>query len=196
MNEGSKFSIVDYRTKRLHVRSYLKERIAKKLQDFYYVKLFDLYMDKLEFLKEINDLNLLVMLNGIYNEKEGAVKKEKVVVAETNNLVNSIKNEASLVLKTAELEANFTKIKIEEINSEQKLEFTYLKVIDKSLKELKFKQPSQAISRNESQRILSFCYLSSLTNTNTTVNYYSPNKYPSQMPGQSLAGLAGLVSLN
>jgi len=69
MNQGLKFSVEDYRTKRVTIVKALREKLKERLKESYFINVINVFMDRLTFTQEINRLNLLVVLNGVYNEK-------------------------------------------------------------------------------------------------------------------------------
>ena len=176
MNEGQKFSIEDFKTKRSKIKEYLKEKLAARLKKDYLMDLFDLYFSDLKFTPEIDKLNLLRMLNGIYNEKAIYERITNVTIAETKLQIESIKNEARLILSQAEANAYNETLKKEKINYEFRLEWAHSNMLNNSLDQLGFyQQDKQTVNKQFiSKRILSFCYLSSLINHDKLV-FYSRN---------------------
>ena len=69
MNQGLKFSIEEYRTKRVSIVKNLREKLKERLKNDYFINVINVFMERLTFTQEINRLNLLVVLNGVYNEK-------------------------------------------------------------------------------------------------------------------------------
>ena len=196
MNEGQKFSVEDFRTKRVEIVRTLKEKIKERLRKDYFINVINLFMDKLSFTQEINRLNLLVVLNGVYNEKAINEQQNEFVNLETRVMVNKIQNEAKLELEKADLVANYTVIEIAEKEADFILEVSYLKMLTKSLKELNFFK-EKVTNKAESQRTLSYCYLSSLINTNSSVKFHSPSDGPTinaPLFGY-LTGKSGLITM-
>jgi hypothetical protein len=164
MNFGQKFSIDDFRTKRLKITEYLNAKLRRKLEQEYSINLFGLYFDRLRFTDQINKLNLKRMINGILNEKAMYEKNYDVTVAETQLRVKQLKNQAELVLQKAKHKTENEIIKIEQKNADVKLELVHLSGLNKGLHELDFISKSGSQSKNATQRIISYCYMSALAN--------------------------------
>lgn len=173
MNDGLKFSIEDFRTKRAFIVKSLREKVVKRLKNDYFINVLSVFMEKISFTEKINSLNLLVVLNGVYNEKAFNEQQSEFVSLKTKVMVNKIQNEAKLELQKADLVANYTVIEVAKTQANFMLEMSYLKKLTQSLKELNF-FTDKVKTKAESQRAMSFCYLSSLINTNSSVNYYAP----------------------
>ena len=205
MNAGQQFSIDDYRAKRLKVRKHLKERLAKRLAEDYSVILFDLYLDKLQFTDEINQLNLKRMLNGIYNEKAVYEKQTVVTREETLLKTQALRNQATLILQSAELEANYTYLKFAQVNQETLLEKTFVGYLNRSYNDLNFYDGGAAKAASNKKIMMSYCWLSSLLNCKGNVTYYlmdknfasAPTVAPSgtspAFPGLGYEGMLGLI---
>lgn len=116
LNHGLEFSIDDYRTRRTYVRDSLRNRLKRKLEGEYGLRLLDVYLGRISFTKEINHLNLLRMLNGVFNEKATYDKQTNVTRAETQVRVNQLKNEAKLEYEYAQAKAINQVRKIQEVN--------------------------------------------------------------------------------
>ena len=69
MNQGLTFSVEEYRTKRISIVKTLREKLKDRLKNDYFINVINVFMERLTFTQEINRLNLLVVLNGVYNEK-------------------------------------------------------------------------------------------------------------------------------
>jgi hypothetical protein len=174
-NEGAKFSIDDYRTKRVVIMHHLQEKLRDRLKADYFINVINMFMHKLTFTDTINQLNLLVVLNKVYYERDFAEQQGEFVTLNTKVLVNTILNKAHLQLQTAVIHANFSFIEKAKIEAYKTIEVTYLNEMTRNVKELNFtKGHGGAPNRGESQRIMSYCYLSSLINTNSTVKYSAP----------------------
>lgn len=196
LNFGLKFSIDDFRTNRVKIRTYLKEKLKQKLENEYLVDFFELYFDKIKFTSEINRLNLLRMLNGIYNERAVYDKQSNLTRAETELQVQIFKNKANEILEKAKTEANNLVIKKQETDSIVRLEFVHLNGLNTSVYGLDlFKSYKPIQSSNETQKVLSFCYLNSLIN-NDKIRILTPDKhFPLQSSTSSqLDGLIGLIN--
>lgn len=206
MNAGQQFSIDDYRTKRLRVRKHLKERLAKRLADDYSVVLFDLYLDKLQFTEEINQLNLKRMLNGIYNEKAVYEKQTVLTREETLLKTQALRNQATLILQTAELEANYTYLKMAQVSKDTTLEKTFVGFLNRSYNELSFYDGGAAKAASNKKLMMSYCWLSSLLNCKSNVTFYVMDKNFAGMapssapmgsspayPGIGYEGMLGLI---
>ena len=195
-NEGLKFSVEEYRTQRVKIIKVLREKITKRLKNDYHITVLNLFMEKLSFSNQINNLNLLVVLNNVLNEKAANEQQSEFVNLQTNVMVNKIQNEAQLELQKADLIANFTVIEKAKTQADFTLEMSYLKKLTQSLKELNF-YVDKVKTKAESQRVMSFCYLSSLINTNSSVKYYSPRDgLALNMPSHGyLSGASGLISM-
>jgi hypothetical protein len=166
MNHGQRFSIVDYRSQRIKIRKTLREKLADKLRREYFVNLLDIYFDELRFEKEINAINLMRTVNVIRNERAAHEKAMHVTVAETRLQMNVLKNEAQLLLETAKSKTSNQIVKVSEKDAEARLELLHLNNLNTGLRELSFynEAGAQQQSKNATQRILSFCYLSALIN--------------------------------
>ena len=116
LNHGLEFSVDDYRTKRAHIRSSLRARLKTKLERDYGVRVLDVYLGRITFTKEINSLNLLRMLNGIYNEKASYDKQTNMTRAETQYKINVLKNEARLAIESAESRALNQVLKVKQVD--------------------------------------------------------------------------------
>jgi hypothetical protein len=176
MNAGQIFSIEDFKTKRNNIKTYLKEKLTKRLKNDYQMNLFDLYFSDLKFTPEIDRLNLLRTLNGIYNEKAIYDRITNITIAETKLQIESIRNEARIILSQAEANAYNETLKKEKINYDFRIESVHSSMLNNSLDQLGFyQQDKQTVNRQFiSKRILSFCYLSSLINHDKLV-FYSRN---------------------
>lgn len=111
-------------------------------------------------------------------------------------MVNKIQNEATIELEKAELEANYTIIEVAKKQADFLHEMAYLNKLTKSLKELNFFK-EKVTTKEESQRALSYCYLSSLINTNSTVKYHSPrnDNFTVNVPKFGyLTGASGIIT--
>ena len=170
INAAQIFSIEDFRTKRLEIKTHLKKRLAKRLSDDYSMILFEFFVDSLSFTKEINRLNLLRTLNDIYNEKAVYEKLTNMTTEETRVQVEKIRNKASVVLSGATLNAQHVVVGRSQTDLEYKLETTHLSGLNVSLSELEFTTSARGGDRSaQLQRMMSFCYVSSLIyNQNVT----------------------------
>lgn len=162
LNHGLEFSVEDYRTRRIEIRNYLRDRLKEKLETKYGIKLLDVYLGRIAFTSQINNLNLLRMLQGIYNEKASYDKQTNVTRAETWQLINKLKNEARYVVKSAQARAAHEVLKIEEVNRDIRLEMTHLAGLNGSLSQLSFIDARR--QKADTQKAISFCYLSALIN--------------------------------
>lgn len=171
MNTGQRFSIDDYRTRRVEVKNLLREKLSSRLKDDYMINLFDLYLNKLKFTSQINKLNLLRVLNGIFNEKEQYHKESNMTVQETNCQINRIRNNALEELETANIKANLTISKIAKTDFDLRQEFAHIESLNNSLVGLDFYNPLIK-PKDKPQRILSFCYLTALINMDN-LNVYA-----------------------
>lgn len=194
-NEGVKFSIEDFRTKRVYIMNHLQEKLKTRLKEDYFINVINMFMHKLAFTDTINQLNLLVVLNKVYFDRDYAEQQGEFVTLNTKVMVNTILNEAHLELQTTMLKSNFTIIERAKTDAYTKIEITYLNQLTKSVKELNFIKGG-VTNKGESQRVMSYCYLSSLINTNSSVKYSAPidggvnvnlNKYA------YLSGSSGLI---
>ena len=196
MNYGLKFSIEEFRTKRSFIVKSLREKVIKRLKNDYLINVISIFMEKISFTEQINSLNLLVVLNGIYNERAYNEQQSEFVNLKTKVMVNKIQNEAKFELQKADQLANYTVIEIAKKQADFTLEMSYLKKLTQSLKELQF-FTDKVKTKAESQRAMSFCYLSSLINTNSSVNYYSPRDDLSINVASHgyLTGASGLITM-
>jgi hypothetical protein len=197
MNEGLKFSVEDYRTKRVTIVKTLREKLKERLKKDYFINVINIFMEKLTFTQEINRLNLLVVLNNVYNEKALNEQQSEYVNLNTKVMVNKIQNEASIVLETAEQDANYTIVEVAKKEADYMQEIVYLTKLTKSLKELNFIK-DKVNTKEESQRALSYCYFSSLINTNSTVKYHSPRDDAISINSPKfgyLAGASGIITI-
>ena len=194
MNAGQTFSITDYRSKRFHIRRILKEKLTRRLRSDYYVNVLDIYFDELNFDTEINQINLLRTISLIINEKAEHEKTTQITIAETNLQVNKLKNEAYLVLETAKSKTENEVLKIVEKDAEVKIEFENLQGMSKNMQDLNFYKNSGATQPKDTlQRIISYCYLTSLIHSNN-VTMISPGKYGVSTTGTALPPFIGLVN--
>lgn len=159
-NIGQKFSIESYRTNRFYVQDFLRKQLKKRLENDYDIQFYDLYIHEIKFIDEINKLNLLKMLNGIYNEQAENQKITNLTIAETARLVRSMKNKAKEIVENAKANADNLIIGKAKYILQTEIELTHLKLLRKSLDGLNFGKNSM----NDTQKALSFCYLSSLIN--------------------------------
>ena len=157
---GADYNIDAYRLKRVTVKNQLTKMLRKRLNDELGANLLDLYIHELRFSKVVNDKNLVRELNTIYNEQARHVKDSAVINSETNLQVQRYKNQAKLIIKTAEYQANNTLVKIEEISAENLLEKAHLTGYNKSLENLGFSTIRNETERQ--QRTMSFCWVSTL----------------------------------
>ncbi len=161
MNVGLKYSLNEYRTKRHEIKEHLKLKLKERLEKDYSINLFEIFFHKLTFPEEINNLNLLRVLNQIYNEKAMYEKQSSITTYQTNYLVRAIRNEAELAVGEANLVANNTIIKTSQIELDFKLEQTHASELNKNLRALDFYSgnPKESI-----KQIVSFCFLNSMIN--------------------------------
>lgn len=164
-NLGQQFSINDYRTRRIQIRVHLKEKLKKRLKNDYHINLLDLFFDDLKFGQQINELNLKRMINGLLNEEAEYHKTTGIVRAETEYLIKKLQNEAKLVVETAQTKSQNEIVKIENKNLESKLELVHASSLNNTLRQLNFYGPSSIPDKAQTQRIVSFCYVSSLINS-------------------------------
>ncbi|CAF0715865.1 unnamed protein product [Brachionus calyciflorus] len=188
---GQKFSIDTYRTSRLRVRSYFTENLKKRLENDYMISFFNLYMDTIKFTKEINRLNLVRVLTDISKEKAEHEKTTNLTVVETVRQVRFLKNQAKEIIESAKLKAKNQVLKMSQIDFDYKLELAHLDGFSKSIAQLNLNRKSQ----NDTQKALSFCYLSSLIN-NEKVRIIQPNdQIPSQGFSTKADHLIGILSI-
>ena len=135
----------------------LKQRLSKD----YSIDLFEIFFHQLTFPEEINNLNLLRVLNQIYNEKAMHEKQSNITAYQTNYLVRSIRNEAELALGKANLEANNTIVKTSQVDLNFKLEQTHATELNNNLRALDFYSGDP---KESMKRIVSFCFLNSMIN--------------------------------
>ena len=127
--------------------------------------MLDIYFDELQLEDEINKLNLLRTVNVIRNERTEYEKAMEVTIAETILQINRLKNEALSELELAKSKTQNEIVKIAEKNAETLLELLHVKNLNKALRDLNFYSPGGgAQTKNATQRILSYCYLSALIN--------------------------------
>lgn len=160
LNHGLEFSIDDYRTKRSEIRRVLRDKLKAKLERDYSIRILDIYLGRITFTKEINQLNLLRMLNGIFNEKAAHDKQTNVTRAETAYKISLLRNEARLVVNSAQAKADNEVRRVEEVNLNARLEYAHSYGLNNSYSQLNFFDGRPKAS----QRAISFCYLSALIN--------------------------------
>lgn len=153
MNHGLDFSLDEYRKNRTHIRKHLREVLKAKLEPNYHIHILDLYLSKITFSKEIDNLNLLRMTNGILNEKASYEKQTNVIQAETELMVQMLKNQARFMTQSANDNATFTLSKISETDKLTRLEYVHLAGFNNSVRQL---------GLSDNKRVLSYCYLNSL----------------------------------
>ncbi|RNA32575.1 hypothetical protein BpHYR1_038701 [Brachionus plicatilis] len=170
-NIGQKFSIESYRERRLNVRDFFRKQLKKRLENDYFIKFHNLYVHQIKFTKVINNLNLVRMLNGLYKEKAEYEKLTNLTIAETARVVRSVKNAAKEIVENAKANADNLILKKAKYDLYTEMENTHLKYLNRSLSKLFFSTKTQ----NDTQKTLSFCYLSSLIN-NENIRIIKPGQ--------------------
>jgi hypothetical protein len=173
MNSGVAFSLDEYRKNRTEIRVFLREKLRATLESKYHVKMLDLYMGRIVFSRTIDNLNLLRMLNGIFNEQASYVKETNLIRAETNMKINELKNEVKYTIASAQSNAENQITKLGKINKYRTLELAHLTGLNNSLNQLSFNVA--AGQKVDIQKAMSFCYANSLVN-NENVRFIDTNK--------------------
>lgn len=190
-NIGQNFSIKSYRTERPKVQDLFRKQLKQKLENDYFINLFELYILEIKFTNVINKLHLLQMLNGIYNEKAEYQRITNLTVAETSRLVRSVNNKAKEIVEDAKANADNLILKKANYDLNLQLDYTHLKYLNISLDELNFRRTSM----NDTQKILSFCYLSSLINNQNIRFIKTSNNTPAIGYSGQYEKLIGILSI-
>jgi hypothetical protein len=176
LNFGQQFSIKNYRESRINVKNSMKESL-KLLFSNYSLNFFELYMDRLQFQTEINDINLLRVLNTVYNERAINDKTEAMIRQETHTQVSFINHSKDLILETAYAHANYTSIRTAQSESNRILESQHWQLMNHSVTELDFRKVSPKYDQKKlNQLTMSFCYLSAIT-YNENIIFSQVNKH-------------------
>lgn len=175
---GQKFSIDDYRIKRIEIKRYFKEKIIERLK-MDGLKLHDLLMLQLRFTNRVNSVNLKRMIVGIQNEEAVYNKTSQMIRQETEYQTEILKNKAKLERETALLIGNNEKVRMETIETNAKLEFAILDNLSTNLKKLDFYNSN---TRNNTKRIISFCWVTSLLYMKDNLNFYNNELQLSSAP--------------
>lgn len=131
------------------------------------------------------------MLNGIYKEKAEYQKITNLTVAETSRLVRSVKNEAKKIIENAKANANNLILKKANYDLNLKIEYIHLKYLNSSLDDLNFSKKSM----NDTKKILSFCFLSSLINNQNIRFINTRNDVPTIGFSDESEKLIGILSI-
>lgn len=166
INTAQTFSIEDFRTNRYTVKNTLKARLSDRLRTDYGINLFDLYFDRINFDKVINDLNLKRVMNQILNEKAEFEKLTAVTYKETDVLVNILNNEALVIKQDATNNGSLGVMKIEQAKYDRIIESTHIEGL---------KNNFESLNIADLQHKMSFCWVNSLV-YNQKIKYYPNNR--------------------
>jgi hypothetical protein len=171
LNHGQKFSLTDYKEKRVEVKKYLKEKLSQRFEKDYGILLNDIFIEQITFEKVINDLNLKRILNDIYNEKAEYEKDVALIFKETEFEIKKLQDQALAISKMAEHNGTNEILKIEKTQFKANMEFAHLEGLTSTLTGLNFPLKS---SINDTKRALSYCWVSSLSK-NENLKIFNPN---------------------
>jgi len=185
INLAHEFSIVDFRTRRAYIKTYLKKGINKKLKEKYGINLFDVFLEQIQFDKTINNINLKNVMNDIYNEKAMADKDTAVAYQETKVIVKRLQNEARAVTSVAKLNSTYEVLKIEKAQYDRVIELTHCDGLSNNYKELGFDSQVNKIS---------FCWMNQLV-YNEKIRFHTPTAAHTK-GNDSQALYSSLISLS
>lgn len=166
INHAQEFAIKDFRSRRMEIKTYLKEKIKLRLKEEG-INLFNIYMEEISFDKLINEINLKSIMNKIYNEKAEAEKTTALIHKQTEVEVTVYKNKARAAYGIAKQNGTYGTLQPEKTNYERTVELVHIKGLKESMDGLGFSSLKEKIS---------FCWYNSLV-YNDKIKYWHPNDF-------------------